>query len=73
MDLMENSIKQLIKGFESKSKGKDRYKDFVFYCYNCLNQSKGSKKKINKYDSMRKDLIKYLIANEKLITAELSK
>lgn len=70
---MDKQIKTLIKGFESKSKGKDRYKDFVFYCYNCLNRSKGSKKKINKYDTMRKDLIKYLIANEKLITAELSK
>ena len=70
---MDKQIKTLIKGFESKSKGKDRYKDFVFYCYNCLNQTKGSKKKINKYDTMRKDLIKYLIANEKVITAELSK
>jgi len=70
---MKSQITELIKGFESKSKGKDRYKDFVFYCYNCLNQTKGSKKKINKYNIMRKDLIKYLIANEKAITAELSK
>ena len=41
---MNPEIKALIKGFESKSEGKDRYKDFVFYCYNFLNQTKVSYK-----------------------------
>ena len=73
---MNPEIKNLIKTFESDNKGKKRFNDFLQYCFISIkNPKKNSKSKkiINKYDILRQDLIKYLIANEKEITAELSK
>ena len=74
---MDPTIKKLMKNFESDSKNsKNRYNEFLFYCYQCFNKkgkSKKSKKLINKYDNDRHKLIQYLIANEKAITAELTK
>ena len=73
---MNLEIKNLIKTFESDNKGKKRFNDFLQYCFISIkNPKKNSKSKkiINKYDILRQDLIKYLIANEKEITAELSK
>ena len=74
---MDPTIKKLMKNFASDSKNsKYRYNVFLFYCYQCFNKkgkSKKSKKLINKYDNDRHKLIQYLIANEKAITAELTK
>ncbi len=73
---MNFEIQNLIKTFESDNKGKKRFNDFLQYCFISIkNPKKNSKSKkiINKYDILRQDLIKYLIANEKEITAELSK
>ena len=73
---MNSEIQNLIKTFESDNKGKKRFHDFLQYCsISIKNPKKNSKSKkiINKYDTLRQDLIKYLIANEKEITAELSK
>jgi hypothetical protein len=67
-------LKLLIKTFESKTKNpKDRYKEFVYYCYYSLDQNKKSKKMINKYIKDKETLVKYLISNEKAITSELFK
>tara|TARA_B100000287_G_C20392875_1_gene686409 strand:- start:375 stop:587 length:213 start_codon:yes stop_codon:yes gene_type:complete len=67
-------LKLLIKTFESKTKNpKDRYKEFVYYCYYSLDQNKKSKKMINKYINDKESLIKYIIANKEAITLELSK
>tara|TARA_B100001996_G_scaffold209230_1_gene160513 strand:+ start:518 stop:739 length:222 start_codon:yes stop_codon:yes gene_type:complete len=73
---MNFEIQNLIKTFESDNKGKKRFNDFLQYCFISIKNPKknsNSKKIINKYDILRQDLIKYLIANEKEITAELSK
>ena len=67
-------LKLLIKTFESNTKNpKDRYKEFVYYCYYTLDKNKKSEKMINKYINDKETLVKYLIANEKAITLELTK
>lgn len=73
---MNPEIKSMIKTFESRSKGQERFSEFLQYCFRCLKVPKNkrnSKKIINKYDILRQDLIKYFVANEKEITKELSK
>ena len=74
---MEKSIKDLIKTFECDSKNsKERYNEFLFYCYMTFNKkikSKKSEKFRNKYSIMRDETLKYLIANEKKIALELSR
>ena len=74
---MEKSIKDLIKTFECDSKNsKERYNEFLFYCYMTFNKmikSKKSEKFRNKYSIMRDETLKYLIANEKKIVLKLSK
>ena len=74
---MERSIKDLIKTFECDSKNsKERYNEFLFYCYMTFNKkikSKKSEKFRNKYSIMRDETLKYLIANEKKIALELSR
>ena len=68
---MDSSIRKLIKNYKKKDSG--GFNDFLIYCYNCLDQKKGSKRKINKYKIVRQNLINYLILNQKEITLELSK
>ena len=74
---MNPFLKDLIKTFECDSKNsKERYNEFLFYCYMTFNKkikSKKSEKFRNKYSIMRDNTLKYLIANEKKIVLELSK
>ena len=73
---MKPEIKKLIKTFESDNKGHKRYADFLQYCFLSIKMPKrkgNTKRVINKYDILRQDLIRYLIANEKEITLELNK
>ena len=74
---MNPFLKDLIKTFECDSKNsKERYNEFLFYCYMTFNKkikSKKSEKFRNKYSIMRDQTLKYLIANEKKIALELSK
>mgnify|MGYP001234043871 FL=1 len=73
---MNPEIKKLIKTFESDNKGKKRFNDFLQYCFISIkNPKKNSKSKkiINKYDTLRQDMLSYLVANEKEITIQLSK
>tara|TARA_R100001129_G_C5191891_1_gene211015 strand:- start:351 stop:572 length:222 start_codon:yes stop_codon:yes gene_type:complete len=73
---MNSEIKKLIKTFESDNKGRKRYADFLQHCFLSVKMPKrkgNTKRVINKYDILRKDLINYLIANEKEITLELNK
>ena len=73
---MKPEIKELIKTFESDNKGRKRFADFLQYCFLSIKipKKKGNTKRvINKYDILRQDLIRYLIANEKEITLELNK
>ena len=73
---MKPEIKKLIKTCESDNKGRKRYVDFLQYCWSSVKMPKkrgNTKRVINKYDILRQDLIRYLIANEKEITLELNK
>ena len=70
-------ISDIIRSFESKTKNeKERYKEFCAHCwyvYDKQIKSTKSKKMINKYNIMRKNTLKYIVANEKAIVSELSK
>tara|TARA_Y100001970_G_scaffold188770_1_gene229618 strand:+ start:3142 stop:3369 length:228 start_codon:yes stop_codon:yes gene_type:complete len=70
-------VKDLIKGFEPTSRSsKEKYNEFLYYCFMTFEKkikSKSSGKSKNKYSIMRDNTLKYLIANEKAITAELTK
>ncbi len=74
---MNPFLKDLIKTFECDSKNsKERYNEFLYYCYMTFNKkikSKKSEKFRNKYSIMRDETLKYLIANEKKIVLKLSK
>ena len=70
-------IEDLIDSFESdeKNKGK-RYREFLYHCFmkfeDQIKKIK-SKKIINRYDTMRKNTLSYLIQHEKEITLKLSR
>ena len=70
-------IKDLIDSFDSdeKNKGK-RYREFLYHCFmkfeDQIKKIK-SKKIINRYDTMRKNTLSYLIQHEKEITLKLSR
>ena len=73
---MNKELKQLLKNFESDSIGKERFSDFIAYCYHAFDDRVNSNKpgkSINKYEIMIQHRINYLISNEKAITVELSK
>ena len=70
-------ISDIIRSFESRTKNKrERYKEFCAHCWYVFDKqikSTKSGKLINKYSIMRDNTLKYIVANEKAITAELSK
>ena len=74
---MNPEIQTLLQTFEPDSKKpKERYSEFLYYCYYNLDKMNQSKKLINKYkfnDFDKELLIKYILAHKKEITAELSK
>jgi len=71
MTIENPEIKAIIQSFEPDSKKpKERYSEFLYYCYYNLD------KMINNYkfkDFDRELLIKYILANKKEITIQLSK
>ena len=76
---MKNNIpiKDLIDSFESDEKNKGRrYREFLYHCFmkfeDQIKKIK-SKKIINRYDTMRKNTLSYLIQHEKEITLKLSR
>ena len=60
---------------DEKNKGK-RYHEFLYHCFmkfeNQIKKIK-SKKIINRYETMRKNTLSYLIQHEKEITLKLSR
>ena len=70
-------IEDLIDSFDSdeKNKGK-RYREFLYHCFmkfeDQIKKIK-SKKIINRYETMRKNTLSYLIQHEKEITLKLSR
>ena len=69
------NIDELIRSFESKSTNRrERYNDFLYYCFQAfekLIKNKKNKRKKDKYVIMRQKLINYLIANERTIMMKL--
>ena len=70
-------IEDLLDSFESneKNKGK-RYREFLYHCFMKFEKQMKkikSKKIINRYETMRKNTLSYLIHNEKEITLKLSR
>ena len=74
---MNPEIQTLLQTFEPDSKKpKERYSEFLYYCYYNLDKMNQSTKLINKYkfsDFDGESLIKYILAHKIEITAELSK
>lgn len=72
-----DEIKEIINSFESSSKiPKKKYNDFLVYVYMIFDKKILSCKKnkmIDKYKKIRLSTIKYIVANEKIITAEICK
>lgn len=70
-------IKEIIKTFETPAKNKkEKYKNFLIHVYstfeNKIKICKTSKLK-NKYIQMRTNALKYIVNNERAITAEICK
>ena len=72
-----DTIDQLMDSFESDEKNKcKRYSEFLYHCFmkfeDQIKKIK-SKKIINRYDTIRKNTLSYLIQHEKEITLKLSR
>lgn len=74
---MNPIILDIIKSFESSSKSRSsRYKDFLIHVYKTFEDKINScrmEKLKNKYKKMRVSALKYIVANEKVITTEICK
>lgn len=74
---MNNIINDMVKSFESPSKTrKQKYNDFLAHVYMTFDKKISLCKKdreMNKYKKMRTDVLKYIVANERAITAEICK
>ena len=72
-----DTIDQLMDSFDSDEKNKGRrYREFLYHCFTKFEREIKkikSKKIINRYDTMRKNTLSYLIQNEKEITLKLSR
>jgi hypothetical protein len=74
---MNPQIIELIQSFETDSKSpKRKYNDFIAYVY-CVFDKKISLCKtnmaMNKYKKMRASILRYIVANERIITTEICK
>ena len=72
-----DTIDQLMDSFESDEKNLGRrYNEFLYHCFMKFEEQIKkikSKKIINRYDTMRKNTLSYLIQHEKDITLKLSR
>ena len=70
-------IEDLLNSFESNERNKGRrYREFLYHCFTKFEKeikNIKSKKMINRYETMRKNTLSYLIHNEKEITLKLSR
>ena len=70
-------IENLMDSFESNEKNLGRrYNEFLYHCFMKFEEQIKkikSKKIINRYDTMRKNTLSYLIQHEKEITLKLSR
>jgi hypothetical protein len=72
-----NLISDLIKSFESTSKGViPRYNDFLAHVYMVFDKKISLCKvdrEMNKYKKMRNSVLSYIVANERAIKSEICK
>lgn len=70
-------IKELIHSFESPSKSRSaRYNDLLAHIYMIFDKKISlcrTDKEMNKYKKMRNSVLRYIVANEKVITSEICK
>ena len=70
-------VEDLMDSFESNEKNLGRrYNEFLYHCFMKFEEQIKkikSKKIINRYETMRKNTLSYLIQNEKEITLKLSR
>jgi len=75
--IMNQEFLNLIDTFESSSKSKStRYKDFLAHVYTTFDKKMNlykTNRLMNKYKKMRESVLRYILANEKSITAEICK
>jgi len=74
---MNLQIQDLINSFESKSKNRNaRYNDFLAHIYMTFDKKISlckTDKEMNKYKKMRISILRYIVANERVITTEICK
>lgn len=74
---MNPIISDIINSFESKTKSsKKKYTEFLSHVYIIFDKKISSCKKsklVDKYKKMRINALRYITANEKVITAEICK
>lgn len=72
---MNPQIQEIIKSFESPSKNRQqRYNDFLAHIYMTFDKRISlckTDKEMNKYKKMRTSVLRYIVANERVITSEI--
>lgn len=74
---MISEIEKIISSFESPTKNKrQKYNDFLAHVYMTFDKKISLCKKdreMNKYKKMRADVLKYIVANERVIISQICK
>lgn len=74
---MNLQIQDLINSFESTSKTRSaKYNDFLAHIYMTFDKKISlckTDKEMNKYKKMRISILRYIVANERVITTEICK
>jgi hypothetical protein len=74
---MNPQVIELLQSFETDSKAsKRKYNDFLAHVYATFDKHISlcrSNKMMNKYKKMRTGVLRYIVANERIITAEICK
>jgi len=74
---MNFQVQEIIKSFESTSKSrKQKYNDLLAYIHMTFDKKISlckTDKEMNKYKKMRNSILRYIVANERVITTEICK
>ena len=74
---MNPQVQEIINSFESTSKNrKQKYNDLLGYVYMTFDKKISlckTDKEMNKYKKMRTSVLRYIVANERVITSEICK
>ena len=74
---MNSQVKDIINSFESGSKNRgQKYNDFLAHVYMTFDKRISlcrTDMEMNKYKKMRTSVLRYIVANERVITSEICK